>query len=52
MYIPLILFAITIERKKRTPEQILADYRQQQAIKAWEEQKNLMMAKYPEYWVR
>lgn len=54
MYIPLIFFTITItiERRKLTPEQQLARFQQQQAIAAWEEQKNLSMSQYPEYWIR
>jgi hypothetical protein len=52
MYIPLIFFSITIERKKLTPEQKLARYEQQKAIAKWEEQKNYLVSQYPEYWVR
>jgi len=52
MYIPMIFFTITIERRKLTPEQKLARYQQEKAIAQWEEQKHQIYTQFPEYCIR
>ncbi|WP_400164729.1 YrzI family small protein [Brevibacillus sp. TJ4] len=52
MYIPLLFFTITIERRKLTPEQKLAEYKKKRAYAEWEQEKNYRMSQYPEYWMR
>ncbi|CAM3276761.1 hypothetical protein BRIN106911_04135 [Brevibacillus invocatus] len=52
MYIPMIFFSITIERRKLTPEQKWARYQQKKAIAQWEEQKHQVYSQFPEYCIR
>lgn len=52
MYIPMIFFSITIERRKLTPEQQWAKYQQKQAIAQWEAQKHEIYSQFPEYCIR
>ncbi|MDF2684703.1 MAG: YrzI family protein [Brevibacillus sp.] len=52
MYIPMIFFSITIEKRKVTPEQQEAKHQQKQAIAQWEEQKHQIAAQFPEYCIR
>ncbi|QRG68511.1 YrzI family small protein [Brevibacillus choshinensis] len=52
MYIPMIFFSITIEKRKLTPEQQEAKYQQEQAIALWEEKKHQIAAQFPEYCIR
>lgn len=52
MYIPMIFFTITIEKRKLTPEQQEAHYKQKQAIAQWEEQKHQIAMQFPEYLYR
>ncbi|CAJ1003993.1 MULTISPECIES: YrzI family protein [Bacillales] len=52
MYIPMIFFAIIIERRVISTDEREARYRQQQAIKAWEEQRIYQASQFPEYCTR
>lgn len=52
MYIPMIFFSITIEKRKLTPEQKVARYKQKQAIAQMEERKRQIASQYPEFWFR
>lgn len=52
MYIPMIFFTITIEKRKLTPEQQEAKYKQEQAIIQMEERKWKIASQYPEFWFR
>lgn len=52
MYIPMIFFTITIEKRKLTPEQKEAKYQQEQAIAQMEERRRQIASQYPEFWFR
>ncbi|WNC15872.1 YrzI family small protein [Brevibacillus brevis] len=52
MYIPMIFFTIVIEKRKWTPEQREAKYRQRLAIAQLEERKRQIACQYPEFWFR
>ncbi|QQE73800.1 YrzI family small protein [Brevibacillus composti] len=49
MYIPMIFFSILIKKRERSPEEIEALYRQDLAIKEWEERRMNQQAMFPEY---